>query len=92
METKEMGSLDVGNLKVTEVIGPEDRGTEREREGKDPEGPERVHSGSRCCISGEGQGPCGHLGYPESGTLDRKQGLRTPLHEEYTEIKCYIQV
>lgn len=92
METKEMGSLGVGNLKVTEVMGPEDRGTEREREGKGPGGPGRVHSGSRCCISGEGQGPCGHLGYPESGTLDRKQGLRTPLHEEYIEIQCYTQV
>lgn len=73
METKEMGSMDSGNLKATEAMDPEGRGTEREREGKDPGGPGRVHSESHCCISGQGRGPCGHQGYPKSGIFKRKQ-------------------
>lgn len=75
METEGMGSEVKGNLKVTEAMGLEDRGTEKERGGKDPdpEGRGRAHSESHCCISGQGQGPCGHLGYPRSGILRRKQ-------------------
>lgn len=71
METKEMG--DKGNLKAREVRDLEDRGTEKERGGKDPGGPGRAHSESHCCISGQGLGPCGHLGYPKSGIFRRKQ-------------------
>lgn len=68
METEEMGSVEKGNLKATEAMDPEDRGTERERGGKDPGpgGPGRAHFESHCCTSGQGQGPCGRLGYPES--------------------------
>lgn len=67
LETREMGSVDKGNLKATEAMDREHRGTERGREGKGPGGLGRVHSESHCCISGQGQGPCGHLGYPKSG-------------------------
>ncbi len=73
METKEMDSADKGNLMVIEVMDLEDRGTEKERGGKDPGGPGRAHSESRCCISEQGQEPCGHLGYPKSGIFRRKQ-------------------
>lgn len=73
METKEMGSVDKGNLKVTEVMGLKDRGTETETGGKDPRGPGRAHSESHCCIFGQEQGPCDHLGYPKSEIFRRKQ-------------------
>lgn len=66
METEEMGSRDKENLKATEVMDLEDRATETERGGKDPEALGRAHSESHCCISGQGQEPCGHLGYPKS--------------------------
>lgn len=66
METKEMRSRDTGNSKATGASGLEDRATEKERGGKDPGAPARARSGSRCCISGQGQEPCGHLGYPKS--------------------------
>lgn len=74
METKGMHSIHKGNLKVTEAMDLEDRGTDKERGGMDPGDPGRAHSESRCCISGQGQGPCGHLGYPKSGIFRRKQG------------------
>lgn len=63
-----MGSTEKGNLMEIEAMDLEDRGTEKERGGKDPDprGPGRAHSESHCCISGQGQGPCGHLGYPKS--------------------------
>ncbi len=70
-----MGSVDKGNWKATEVKDLEDRGTEKEREGKDPGGPGRVHSESHCCISGQEQEPCDHLGYPKSARFRMKQGL-----------------
>lgn len=73
METKEMRSMGMGNLKATEAMGLEHRGTEKERGGKDPGGPGRAHSESHCCISVQGQGPCGHRGYPVSGIFRRKQ-------------------
>lgn len=70
-----MGSMEKGNLKETQAMDLKDRGTEKERGGKDPDpgGQGRAHSESHCCISGQGQGPCGHLGYPESGIFKRKQ-------------------
>lgn len=67
-----MGSVGKGNLKATEVMDPEDRGTEREREGKGPGGLGKVHSESHCCISGQGQEPCGHRGYPKSGSQQQE--------------------
>lgn len=81
METEETGSVEKGNLKVTEVMGLEDRGTERERGEKDPDpgGQGRAHSESRCCISGQGQGPCGHLGYPRSHADRQVSQKQTPL-------------
>lgn len=72
MVTKEMGSVDMGNLRATEATDLEDKGTEKERGERDPEGRGRAHSESHCCISGQGQGPCGHLGYPRAGIF-RKQ-------------------
>lgn len=80
METEGMGSEVKGNLKVTEAMGLEDRGTEKERGGKDPdpEGRGRAHSESHCCISGQGQGPCGHLGYPRSHADRQVSQKQTP--------------
>lgn len=55
-----------GNLKATEAMDQADMGTEMERGAKDPAAPVKVHSGSHCCISGQEQELCDHLGYPES--------------------------
>lgn len=76
METKVLGSVDRESLTVTEVMGPEDRGTVEERGGKDPGGLGRAHSESHCCISGQGQELCGHLGYPKSVTEKTSKGIR----------------
>lgn len=51
---------------MTEAMGREGRGTETETGGKNPGGPARARSESRCCISARGRGPGGRLGYPES--------------------------
>lgn len=66
METKAVGSRHRGNLKATEVMDPEDRGTGKERGGRDPGAPGRAHSESHYCISEQGQEPCVRPGYPES--------------------------
>lgn len=66
MGIKVMDSKDKVNLKVSEVTYQEYKGTEKEKEGKDPVAPERGHSESHCCISGQGRELCGHLGYPKS--------------------------
>lgn len=78
METREMGSVDKGNLKATEAMDLEDKETEKERGGKDPRGPGRAHSESHCCISGPGWGPCGHLGCPKSRADRRASRTQTP--------------
>lgn len=65
METT-VDSVGKGNLKATEAMDQEDKGTEKERGGKDPGAPVRAHSESHCCISEQGQEPCGRLGYPKS--------------------------
>lgn len=53
----------------------EERGTEKERRGKgpDPRGRGRARSVSHCCISAQGRGPCGRLGYPKSVEIRGKQ-------------------
>lgn len=66
METEALDSVDKGRWKVTEVMDLEDRGIERERGGKGPGAPGRARSVNHCCISGQAQEPCGHLGYPKS--------------------------
>lgn len=66
MGIKVMDSKDKVNLKVSEVTYQEYKGTEKEKEGKDPVAPVRGHSESHCCISGQGRELCGHLGYPKS--------------------------
>lgn len=73
METKVLGSVGKGNLKVTEAMDLEDKGTVKERGGKDPRALERTHSENHCCISGQGQEPCDHLGYPKSVTFKRTE-------------------
>lgn len=81
MGTEEMGSVEKGNLKAREAMDLEDRGTEKERGGKDPDpgGLGRAHSESHCCISGQGQGPCVHLGYPISRADRQVSQKQTPL-------------
>lgn len=66
MDTQDMGSVDMGNVKVTKVMAPKDRETEKETGEKDPGDPARAHSESHCCIFGQVQGPCVHLGCPKS--------------------------
>lgn len=68
-----MGSLDTGNLQATGAMGREDRGTEMVTVGKDPGGLGRVRSESHCYTSEQGQGLCGHLGYPKSGIVQLKK-------------------
>lgn len=71
-----MVGLDKENLGATEEMDQAGRGTGRETEGKDPGGPGRARSGSRCCISARGRGPGGHLGYPKSGKSSNRQMIR----------------
>ena len=75
METEEMGSMEKGNLKETAAMDLEDKETEKERGGKDPDPGAlgRAHSESHCCTSEQGRGPYGHPGYPKSGIFRRKQ-------------------
>lgn len=69
METKVMDTKDKVNLKATKVLDQEHKGTEKERGGKDPEAPATAHFENHCCIFGQGQEPCGHLGYPETANF-----------------------
>lgn len=75
METEEMGSMEKGNLKETAAMDLEDKETEKERGGKDPDPGAlgRAHSESHCCTSEQGRGPYGHPGYPKSAIFRRKQ-------------------
>lgn len=66
MKTKEMDSGNKGNVRVTEAMDLEDKGTEMEKGGKDPGGPVMVHSESHCCISEQEPEPCDHPGHPKS--------------------------
>lgn len=72
METTVMDSVEKENLKATEGMDQEDKGTEKERGGRDPEARVKAHSESRCCIVGLEQEPCDHQGYPESRIFRRK--------------------
>lgn len=74
-EKNQMGSSDTGNLQATGAMGREDRGTEMVTVGTDPGGLGRVRSGSHCYTSEQGQGLCGHLGYPKSGIVQIKKVL-----------------
>lgn len=80
METEEMGSMEKGNLKETAAMDLEDKETEKERGGKDPDPGAlgRAHSESHCCTSEQGRGPYGHPGYPKS-RADRQVSQRQTL-------------
>lgn len=90
METKEMGSVDMGNLKATEATDLADKGTEKERGETDPEGRGRAHSESHCCISGQGQGPCGHLGYPKAHADRQASQRQTPPPAPGSGLQRYV--
>lgn len=72
MEIKETDSRNKGNVKATEALDLEDRGTETERGGKNPGGVAMARSESHCCIFGQELGPCDHLEHPKSGSEKRK--------------------
>lgn len=72
MEWDWKGWVHEENLAGTGAMGREGRGTETETGGKDPGGPGRARSESRCCIAALGRGPCGHLGRPESEESKRR--------------------
>lgn len=72
MEWNRKGWVHEENLAGTGAMGREGRGTETETGGKDPGGPGRARSESRCCIAALGRGPCGHPGRPESEESKRQ--------------------
>lgn len=74
MEWNWKGWVHEENSAGTEAMGREGRGTGTETGGKDPGGPGRARSESRCCIAALGRGPCGHPGRPESEESKRQTG------------------